>query len=77
MSQAEEKVVMELTRAEALVLFEWLYTRGDSLTFDDQAEQDVLWRIEGALESTLVEPLQADYAAALEAARKRVKEGPK
>ncbi len=68
---------MELTQSEALVLFEWLASHDGALAIDDPAEQDVLWRIEGALELALVEPLARDYKAAVAAARKAVRESPK
>jgi hypothetical protein len=66
---------LRLTRAEALVLFEWL-TGSDTvknMPFDDPAEQHVLWRIEGQLESTLIEPLGTDYKLAVKAAREEIR----
>lgn len=71
---AGEKITVELTHAEALVLFEWLAKHDGVLPIDDPAEQDVLWRIEARLEKTLVEPLSPDYEAAVVAARKQVRE---
>ena len=73
-----EKVTLELSRDEALVLFEWLtrFNKSESErgTFEDQAEQRVLWDIEGMLESTLVEPLDPNYDELLEAARAKVRD---
>ena len=69
-----EKIILELTHAEALVLFEWLVKHDGSLPIEDPAEQDVLWRIEAGLERVLVEPVSPDYQAAVVAARKRVRE---
>jgi hypothetical protein len=71
---AQEKIRLDLTADEALVLFEWL-ARSDSegsLTFAHPAEQRVLWSLEGQLESVLVEPLTEDYRLRLEEARKKI-----
>jgi len=74
-SGPEEKVHLRLTRAEALVLFDWV-ARLDAqknLPVEDRAEELVLWRIEGQLESVLVEPLGPNYRDAVEAARNEVR----
>jgi hypothetical protein len=73
----DENVVIELTGDEALVLFEWLVPRkpAESGWIDDEAERVVLWRIEALLERALVEPLSPDYAARVEVARRRVRDG--
>jgi hypothetical protein len=65
-----EKVTVELTRKEALVLFEFLRRCDDEgkYAFADQAEQRVLWDLEGALETQLVEVFDPDYARLLTAA---------
>lgn len=72
-AENEQKVVVELTREEALVLFEWLSKHDGSLPLDDSSEQTVLWRLEAALEGVLVEPLATDYLALVAAAREHVK----
>lgn len=67
-------VMLSLTHDKALVLFEWL-SREDAnsrIPIEHQAEQMVLWDIEGQLERALVDPLQADYAMKIAAARERV-----
>jgi hypothetical protein len=72
----DEQITLELTNAEALVLFEWL-ARVDSsklLPFEDQAEQEVLWRVECMLERLLVEPFEPNYAELLAEARRRVRD---
>jgi len=68
-------VLLRLTRAEALVLFEWLarVDAAGSLPVEDPAEQQVMWRLEGQLEKTLLEPLAANYREAVEAARREVR----
>jgi hypothetical protein len=76
MAQEEKQVMLQLTYAEALVLFEWL-TRTDgsgSLPIEDPAEQQVLWKLEGSLERTLVEPLAANYQELVAEARRKVRE---
>ena len=71
----DETVTLQLTRAEALVLFDWL-ARTDAagkVPFEDPAEELALWRLEGQLESILTEPLDANYNEAVAAARKEVR----
>lgn len=63
-------VAIELSRAEALVLFELLHRLEDEeVVMEDDAEQVALWRLSAALERTLVEPFQPDYRELLERAR--------
>lgn len=73
---SEEKVIIELSGSEALVLFEFLARTSDddSLTMADQSEQAVLWKLEGALEKALVEPFLPNYQELLEQAKQRLKE---
>ncbi|NNC16734.1 hypothetical protein HJC22_13510 [Corallococcus exiguus] len=71
---SDSKVMVELTRAEALVLFEWL-ARSDAseaLATEEQAERTVLWRLEAELERVLPEPLAPDYKQLLSVARQSV-----
>lgn len=71
----DETIGLNLTRAEALVLFDWL-SRCDgsgSFGFEDDAEQKVLWVVEAQLERVLTEPLSPDYRELLASARRRVK----
>jgi hypothetical protein len=72
---SSEKVALHLTTAEALVLFEWLTRMGASggIVVADPAEEQVLWRLEGQLESALTEPLGGQYQQAVEAARREVR----
>lgn len=66
----KRKTVIELGHAEALVLFEFLCRLDDSEDWPtDPAEQLALWRLAGALEKTLAEPLMADYQQLLGDAR--------
>ena len=72
---SEEKVIIELSKSEALVLFEFLYRTSDddSLTMADQAEQRALWNLESVLEKALAEPFLPNYKELLDQAKERVK----
>jgi hypothetical protein len=74
-----ESVTIDLTKDEALVLFEWL-ARNDAmsnkLAIDDESERKVLWILEGLLESVLVDPLRPDYKERLADARAKVLASP-
>ncbi|MGH7284717.1 MAG: hypothetical protein ACRELY_24595 [Polyangiaceae bacterium] len=59
-----------LTKAEALVLFEWLSEREDSQK--ESASDRVFWQILGQLEKVLAEPFAANYREQLEEARRLV-----
>ena len=68
-----EKITIELTKAEALVLSAWLYRfnkddDANSSLFEDQAEQRALWNLEAVLERILAEPFHPNYAVILEEA---------
>jgi hypothetical protein len=71
-----DAVTIQLTPDEALVVFDWLsrFNESGDGTFHDQAEQRVLWDIEGALESNLVAPLDPQYERLLAQARGRVRD---
>ncbi len=66
---------LELSADESLVLFEWLYRylEVESHTFADEAEEIVLCRVLGMLESRLTEPFAPDYRALVTAARARIR----
>jgi len=68
---------IELTRAEALVFFDFLarFNEQKSFPFEDQSEQRILWDIEAALEKQLVDPLDAAYVELLKKARQEVRNG--
>ena len=74
---SDTKVNIELTREEAIVLFEFLarFNEQNSIAFfEDQAEQRVLWDIESALEKSLHEPFRADYSEIVQKARDSVRD---
>lgn len=70
----DAKLVVELTRAEALVLFEWLAKHDGALPVRDEAEQQVIWNLEGALDRLLIEPLGPSYEEAVRAAKAAVRD---
>lgn len=72
----EVKMTLQLSRDEALLLFEWVsrFNKTRTLAFEDQAEERVLWDLESHLESTLVDPFGKDYADELARARARIRD---
>ena len=61
------EVDIKLTRNQALVLFDWLAEMdNDNIEI---AAQQVLWRLEGILEESLVEVVQPDYKEKVAAAK--------
>lgn len=71
-----EKVVLELSRNEALVLSAFLsrFSKEDKLIIEDAAESRVLWDLCCDLESALYEHLREDYAEILQKARDAVRD---
>jgi hypothetical protein len=71
-----ERVSLELTSSEALVLFEFVsrFSDDDILTIEDQAEERVLWNLCASLESILVEPFADNYGDLLAKARDEVRD---
>jgi hypothetical protein len=70
----DEPVLLQLSKDEALVLFDWLSREdgGGELPARDGAEGRALWRLHGALERVLAEPFLASYAERLRTARQRL-----
>jgi hypothetical protein len=70
------RVSIELTADEALVLFDWLarFNQGDKSTFEDTAEQRVLFDLESKLESSLALPFEPNYKGLLADARNRLRD---
>nr|WP_309694705.1 hypothetical protein [Armatimonas sp.] len=71
-----EVVALTLSRAEALVLFDFLtrFSTDGTLTIQDQAEECVLWDMCCDLESMLAEPFSTDYVESLQKARDAVRD---
>lgn len=73
-----EKVTIELTKDEALVLFDFLgrfNQNSNESVFEDQAEQKALWIIEGLLEKVLVEPFMPNYQDIIKQSRENIRDG--
>lgn len=78
MDDSHEKVTVELSAAEALVLFDLLARWGDtnamSVPLEHPSEQRLLWNILATLESALVEPFMSDYSDRVRAAREQIQD---
>jgi len=74
MTTTSETVSIELTKSQAIVLFEWLskHDEADDVKYDYDAEQRIVWRIQAILEKTLTEPFKDNYTQILEQARNEV-----
>jgi hypothetical protein len=71
-----EALRVELTRDEALVLFDFLQRFDDqgALTIQDQAEQRALWNLRCLREKSLVEVSDPDCRVLLAGARDRLRD---
>jgi hypothetical protein len=68
-----DSIQVALPRHEALVLFEWLASLGEKPSASlDEAEQRVVWHLEGQLESLLTEVVLADYKERVLIAKKAI-----
>ena len=69
-------ITIELSNDEALVLFEFLsrFDEEGNYSFQDQAEQRVLWDLACILEKQIVELFSPHYDEALKAAREKVRD---
>jgi hypothetical protein len=77
-TSGDEKVPVELSRPEALVLFglltRWSEQDRSDIHLEHPAEQRVLWNIEAMLKTVLVEPFMPDYRDRLAQARQVVQD---
>jgi len=73
--EPEAIVQVSLSRDVALVLFEMIAAQSDrpEIAVRDSAEQMAVWKLEGVLESILVEPLRPDYTQLVAEAKARLK----
>lgn len=71
----EKKIRIDLSREEAIVLFEFLSNFSDEGTLQivDLAEERVLWSLCCHLEKVLSEPFLDTYATVLKQSRDRVR----
>ena len=76
MTTSDETINLQLTRDEALVLFELIaeYDMEPELKLPSQAERLAIIHVAGAFEKTLVELFQPDYLELVRAARTRLVE---
>lgn len=75
--QNSDKILLELNKEEALVLFDWLvrFNEGENANlFKDQAEERVLWDMEASLEKVTSETFNANYSEILSKAREKVRD---
>ena len=72
----KDPVSLTLSRAEALVLFEflWRFSEGQHLEIRDPSERRVLWDLLADLEGVLPEPLAHDYKEQLRSARESLRD---
>ncbi len=73
----QQKINLTVTKDEALVLFEFLSRFNQSEhsdIFEDQAEQKILWLLEGQLEKQLVEPFKPDYKDIVREVRNKIRD---
>jgi len=70
--EKEGKIVVELTKSEALVLYNFLYTATEHITFEHYSEKKILWQLQGNIETKLGELFQSNFLDSLEEARKEV-----
>lgn len=74
MTLDQSPIALELSYAEALVLFELTsrFSKTDQLAIEHRAEERALWDICCQLERVLAEPSHRDYRELLAAARDEV-----
>jgi hypothetical protein len=73
MNDTKDSIQVTLARHEALVLFEWLASLDEKSGVPlDEAEQKVVWHLEGQLETLLTEVVAADYKDRVLIAKKAV-----
>ncbi len=72
-----ENVALKLSINEALVLIEWLSEfnkKDNTLLFEDQAEERVLFDLESSLEQVLSQTFEGNYLDKLLSARREVRD---
>jgi hypothetical protein len=73
----EENIQINLTRSEALVLFEFFarFNADDDFTLRHNAEYLAFMRVSAQLDKALVEPFEPNYLLLLRAARDHIAAG--
>jgi DNA primase len=75
--QSSNKILLELTKEEAIVLLDWLSRFNEDEKpdlFKDQAEERVLWDMEASIEKIISETFDNNYAEILSKAREKVRD---
>ncbi len=73
-----EKVTIELSKDEALVLFDFLgrfNQNSNESVFEHEAEQKALWNVEALLEKVLAEPFMPNYRDIIKQSRENIHDG--
>jgi hypothetical protein len=74
MSSKDEKIVINLSKDEALILFDWLARVNERGTVEtDDIEKQLLCNVEADLERILVEPFAENYFELITLAKARVR----
>lgn len=71
------KILLQLSDDEALVLLNWLFRFNESdnnTFFEDQAEQRVLWDMESVLEKVVSATFENNYQEILSKARQKIRD---
>jgi hypothetical protein len=73
---SQRKIIIELTRSHALVLWDYLFRCDDeqNYRFLDQAEQRALWDLEIAIQPQLPEICDPEYRTIIAAARDEMRD---
>jgi hypothetical protein len=72
----EDRVRLDLSRDEALVLFEFLsrFSNSNALAIEDQVEERALWNLLCLMERQMVEPFLPEYPQLIQQARERLRD---
>lgn len=72
----KNKVLLQLSDDEAVVLLNWLFRfneSGKDTFFEDQAEQRILWDMEAVLEKVVPATFDNNYPEILSKARQKIR----
>jgi len=73
----DQEINITLNKDQALVLFEFVSRFNEANhkdLFHDQAEEKMMWLIEGQLEKILTEPFMPDYMEIIKSARNKIRD---
>lgn len=75
--QDSNRILLQLSNEEGLVLLNWLFRfneNDNTIFFEDQAEERVLWDIEAVLEKNMLEIFGSNYTELLSKARAKIRD---